>query len=896
MNRGDNINSFFEIRQWELVDTILLESREKCLEPIDDLPLSNTTLNYIKTFVPGIYLHQKEALKYSIGGYNVCLVTGTASGKSLAFYALGIEKLVAKPSAKIIAIYPLKALGREQEKRWKNALDAAGINAKVGRIDGDVKSMARRKAILKDCQVVIMTPDIIHHWLLLNISDREIVKFLTNVALFVVDEVHTYTGVFGSNAAFLFRRLRHLIAFTNNTPQFICASATMASPEKHLENLFGVPFHIIGSELDTSPRQEVKIVFLRPHLKGDYLTEITYFLKELTSIERRFIAFVDSRKSAELITSILSRGHQGREQGANIEVESDKITGIIKPDRIHTLNILPYRSGYEEEDQIIIQERLYTGSLSGVVSTSALELGLDIADLSAVVLLGVPYSSTSLLQRMGRVGRNCPGTVYIIHSGDVVDEVVFRNPKSILERPLSEGALYLQNPRIQYIHTLCLSREGGEHDQFCQALKISNDETDFISPIKWPEGFMVLCKSERTGELPSDLQAMKSEANDCPNNVFPLRDVESQFKVQFKQGPVLKDMGSLSYSQALREAYPGAVYYYATESLRVYKIFQKNRLIYVRSEKKYTTNPSMPPSQVFPNFTEGNIYNSNKYGDLMVIEANCQVRESVIGFKEKRGSAETKPYKYPLTGDGINVFFDLPRFTRNYFTSGVVFTHPTFNIAKTDELGAVSRLIYEAFLISIPFERQDLDVAFGKFRVKRLPYIQEGNYFIVIYDRTYGSLRLSGHVMAENQMGTVFKQALEIARLSDEVMGPGGVLPVTAEVIALLETLCNDGSLSKMQVDFESSTETMPDENRYERIIMPGGIGLAARNNNSEYIIENIFFYPKQKELCYRGRYLTQSEQDTVNVTWPVKEIREVPGESVIGYYDYETGELLTDK
>ncbi|WP_152947866.1 DEAD/DEAH box helicase [Desulfofundulus thermobenzoicus] len=131
-------------------------------------------------------------------------------------------------------------------------------------------AVKQKKNIIKNCQVIIMTPDIIHAWLLANIGDKEIMKFVASILLVVVDEVHTYTGVFGSNSAFLFRRLRHLMAVADNSPQFICASATIANPEVHLKNLFGVQFYLIGSELDTSPRYEVEILLVKPPRIADF--------------------------------------------------------------------------------------------------------------------------------------------------------------------------------------------------------------------------------------------------------------------------------------------------------------------------------------------------------------------------------------------------------------------------------------------------------------------------------------------------------------------------------------------------------------------------------------------------------------------------------------------------
>ncbi|MBL0345500.1 helicase-related protein [Candidatus Villigracilis affinis] len=126
------------------------------------------------------------------------------------------------------------------------------------------------------------------------------------------------------------------------------------------------------------------------------------------------------------------------------------------------IDVLPYRAGYEETDRTRIQERLSNGKLSGIISTSALELGIDIPYLETCVLVGVPPSATSLWQRIGRIGRHSKGNVIVINTGSVYDQAVFSNPESLLKRPLAESTLYLENPYIQYIHALCLARLGGE--------------------------------------------------------------------------------------------------------------------------------------------------------------------------------------------------------------------------------------------------------------------------------------------------------------------------------------------------------------------------------------------------------------------------------------------------
>ena len=555
----------------------------------------------------------------------------------MPFYVLGIEELVKDPRNRIIAIYPLRALGREQESRWERAISCAGLDIKIGRIDGQVPSNMR-KGIIKGSNIIIMTPDIIHAWLLSNLNDPIILELMRNISLIIVDEVHSYTGVFGSNSAFLFRRLRHILNLLDRDPRFICASATIADPNSHLYKLLGLNVEIIGPNYDTSPRYEMNVQLLTPPRNADLLTEISNLIYSITTeTDKRFIAFVDSRKQTEHISSILARYQDKDEELKELD---NNIEQIFK------LNVLPYRAGYEEEDRNAIQDRLNSGMLSGVISTSALELGIDIPFLNMGILIGVPQSSTSLYQRIGRIGRNSKGNILVINTGDVYDEAIFKNPEEVLKRPLAEGALYLENSRIQYIHALCLARHGGENDQICEKIH-KNDELEFNSQITWPDGFIELCRMERLGEVPIDLQNMKTEAGDDPNHTFPLRDVESQFKVEYKDGPYIKSLGSLSYSQLMREAYPGAVYYYITSPYRAVRVNFHHKTVQVRHEKRYTTQPIELSKQIFPNMSEGNIYRANKYGDMIIIECNLQVRESLCGFKERRGPNELS-FNYPL--------------------------------------------------------------------------------------------------------------------------------------------------------------------------------------------------------------------------------------------------------
>ena len=880
------IQDFLSSIDWTLAGQISIPPNEAKYFSIQDLELSGASKKLLKTFEKGIYFHQKEAIRYAKEGKNICISTGTASGKTLAFQIAAIERLAIDQSARIMAIYPLKALGREQEKRWADAIKKAGMKTPVGRIDGGVIPVYRHN-ILSDSQVVIFTPDVIHAWLLSSLSNKKVLSFLEKVELIVVDEVHTYSGVFGSNSAFLFRRLQHLFKMIGKTPQFICASATISNPEKHLDNLFGLDFTIITKEQDTSPKSQVDVYLANPPGVQDFLTEVVNLLSPLyEKTDARFITFVDSRKQVELISSIIARNHTKKEkQDKNGKLREEATTSndvndndddaIYVPEEtisvLEGIDVLPYRAGYEEADRARIQERLTQGRLNGIISTSALELGIDIPYLETCVLVGVPPSSTSLQQRIGRVGRHSRGSVIVINSGNVYAQAVFSRPESLLQRPLAESTLYLENPYIQYIHALCLARLGGEHDQVETTLNLKSSG-EFSSNVKWPEKFVWLCVQERAGQIPRELQNMKSESGDTPNYTFPLRDVQTQFKVEFRQGPNSKPLGSLSYGQLMREAYPGAVYYYATMPYRVSKVFVNSKIVLVRKEKRYTTKPQALPTMIFPNLRE-DIYQSYSQDDLICLESHLQVRELINGIRERRGSTE-RAYSYPLTGE-IGIYFDLPLFTRYYFTTGTIITHPVFNEERVN-ITAIATLLYAAFILLIPYERQDINFATDKFRINVEP-LEKDARFIAIYDQTYGSLRLTSRVLEETVLNNILTEARNVASKQE-------LIEVSQQTLDALDLLIKLTRKPKSAMSLGQKVISLLGSN-YKRVILPESKGVLLTMNNEEFTVERIFFSPDG--LTYEGK---TPHQFTERLCPLVDHVEEIPGESKMGYFNLRTG------
>ncbi len=373
---------------------------------------------------------------------------------------------------------------------------------------------------------------------------------------------------------------------------------------------------------------------------------------------------------------------------------------------------------------------------------------------------------------------------------------------------------------------------------------------------------------------------MKSDSGDNPNYAFPLRDVETQFKVEFRQGPNSKSLGSLSYGQLMREAYPAAVYYYATIPYRVTKVFVNSKMVLVRKEKRYTTKPQALPTMIFPNLQE-DIYQSYSHGDLICLESHIQVRELINGLRERRGSTENT-YPYPLSGE-IGIYFDLPLFTRNYFTTGTIITHPVFNEEKVD-VTTIATLLYEAFILLIPYERQDINFATDRFRIKVEPLKKDGK-FIAIYDQTYGSLRLTSRVLEENVLNRILSVAKSVASKPE-------LIEVNQQTLDALDLLVKSTNKPKGVLSLGQKIIPLLGSS-YKRVILPKSKGVLLTLNNEEFTVERVFLTPDG--LRYEGKTPLQS---TERLMPPIEHVKEIPGESKIGYYNFKTGmiEQLTKK
>ena len=394
-----------------------------------------------------LYSHQIEAYERVSAGENVVVATATASGKSLCYKIPAFQNALESPANRALFLYPTKALAQDQLGKIKG-FGLRGVHAAT--YDGDTPRHLRAEARRKT-NILLTNPDMLNVGILPNHEAWG--DFLRNLRLVAVDEAHVLRGVFGSHVAAVLRRLRRLAVLHGGDPCFVLTSATIANPQELAETLTGLPFALV--DRDGASSGERRVVFRNPPLldkeKGErrsLLTEGALVFADLVSRGIRTIAFARTRKGAELI----------------YRYAADRL-GVNLARRIS-----PYRAGYTPRERREIETRLFQGDLLGVVSTSALELGVDVGTLDAVVCCGYPGSVASIWQQWGRAGRGeSPALAVYIAGRDSLDQYLFENPQRVLGRRVEAARVTLENPYILGPHLLAAAHEApldGEDEQY----------------------------------------------------------------------------------------------------------------------------------------------------------------------------------------------------------------------------------------------------------------------------------------------------------------------------------------------------------------------------------------------------------------------------------------------
>jgi len=484
-----------------------------------------------------LYRHQAKAMDCVRRGRHVIVDTPTASGKTLVYDLPVLEHFISDPDATALYIFPLKALAQNQLQTFESlaaCLKTARPTAAI--YDGDTSAYRRKRMREAPPNVVITNPEMLHLSFLAH--HRNWAPFLSRLHMVVIDEVHTYRGVMGAHVAQIFRRFHRICNHYGVSPTFVFSSATVANPGQLAYQLTGLKVETIDKS--GAPRGRRHLVFLNPML-GPARTAIL-LLKGALENSLRTIVYTQSRKLTELIA--MWAGNESGEFAHRISA---------------------YRAGLLPQERREIETRLSNGDLLAVITTSALELGIDIGDLDLCLLVGYPGSIISTWQRAGRVGRSGQDSALVLIAGeDALDQYFMRNPQDFIEREPEPAVVNPYNRQILARHLVCAAAELTLRTQEC----LFKDEITRRALTQLEAEGRLLRSADGT-ELYSRRKA--------PHRDIDLRGAGNRF--QIIEAGSGKLIGEIDDYRAFRETHPGAVYLHRGETYVVNHLDSQRRTI-----------------------------------------------------------------------------------------------------------------------------------------------------------------------------------------------------------------------------------------------------------------------------------------------------------------------------
>lgn len=489
-----------------------------------------------------LYAHQAEAADHVRAGHHVVVATPTASGKTLCYNLPVMERCLADPEAKALYLFPLKALAQDQLKGFNELAALLPLEADDDRrptaaiYDGDTTPHFRKKIRNNPPNVILSNPEMVHLSMLpYHASWAEFLSGLTHI---VVDEVHTYRGVMGSHMAMVFRRLLRLCEYYGARPTFVFCSATIGNPVELCHMLTGLDVHpILESGAASGGRH---MVFLNPD--GSPAQAAIALLQAALARDLRTIVYCQSRKLTELIA-----------------MWATERSGRFKS------KISAYRAGFLPEERREIEERMSSGDLLAVISTSALELGIDIGGLDVCIMVGYPGSVMATLQRGGRVGRSQQDSaVALVAQEDALDQYFMRNPDDFFSRPAESAMLNPYNPVVMDRHLICAAAEltMRRGETFLHEEPIEQRVEELVA-----HGHLFEVMDTPSGH-PSEIVSHRKR----PHRDVDLRGAGQSMHIEDNtngrgrgdtKAPVI---GTIDEYRAFRETHPGAVYLHRGET------------------------------------------------------------------------------------------------------------------------------------------------------------------------------------------------------------------------------------------------------------------------------------------------------------------------------------------
>lgn len=510
----------------------------------------------VKQNIQSLYIHQAETFCEAVNGKNIVITTPTASGKSLCFYLPVIQEILQNPVTRAIFVYPTKALAADQYRALKPWIEYFGeYRLSAGVYDGDTPP-DERKRIRERANIILTNPDMLNGSMLPNHSKYGFDFIFANLKYIVLDELHVYRGAFGSHLANVFRRLSRLCRYYHSDPHFLCSSATIANPVELAEKICGKTFTCISKSGAGMAERTYCLIQPpekldrdgNPYGKESVISVAADLLPQLMEEKESFLAFAKSRKNVEILVKE-TRDH----------LENSGFLGSARKEEISG-----YRGGYTPKERKDIEKRMISGELTGLVSTNALELGIDIGKINTTVLVGYPGTRASFWQQTGRAGRGkgkC--TNYLILANLPMDQYIALEPEWLFDSSSENAIVDPDNLLIELAHIRAAAAE----------LPLSLDDGALFPDLG--ETIPVLLRVEEVRSLGG---RFVWSGGLYPAGEFSMRNID-QNKYQLLNKKTGKNITEMDEEQAFHEIHEGAVYMHDGEFYQVVHMNLESKIV-----------------------------------------------------------------------------------------------------------------------------------------------------------------------------------------------------------------------------------------------------------------------------------------------------------------------------
>ncbi|WP_046173686.1 DEAD/DEAH box helicase [Domibacillus indicus] len=513
--------------------------------------------------VHDLYTHQYSAYEAVQKGENITAVTPTASGKTLCYNLPVLQKIAEDETSRALYLFPTKALAQDQKSELNELIAEMDIDIKSFTYDGDTSPTIRQK-VRQAGHIVITNPDMLHSAILPN--HTKWVSLFENLKYIVIDELHTYRGVFGSHVANVIRRLKRICSFYGSHPQFICTSATIANPKELAEQLTGSPMRLIDN--NGAPRGRKHFVFYNPPVVNEPLNIRKSATAEVNRLAREFL-----RNQIQTIIFARSR--------VRVEIILSHIQELVKKE-VGPKKIRGYRGGYLPNERRAIEKGLRDGDILGVVSTNALELGVDIGQLQVCVMTGYPGSVASTWQQAGRAGRRHGESVIVMVAGSApIDQYVVQNPDYFFERNPESARINPENLIILVDHLKCAAYE------------LPFQETESFGPMEVAD-ILDYLREERVLHYNSGKYHWSHESFPASNISLRSAAQENVVIVDQSETANVKIIGEMDRLSAMTLLHDEAIYLHEGIQYQVEKLDWEHKKAYVRQvDVEYYTDANL---------------------------------------------------------------------------------------------------------------------------------------------------------------------------------------------------------------------------------------------------------------------------------------------------------------